>query len=94
MRWSRVAAWLAFSLPFRNFTHSPNQVLQSGSEILCFEDLLHPFVSKLFLHLKEATLHLQRKDDVERASSWWLLKHRPLNLRPVGSDRVKPCGSN
>ena len=24
-----------------------------------FEDLLHPFVRKLFLHLKEATLHLQ-----------------------------------
>ena len=24
-----------------------------------FEDLLHPLVRKLFLHLKEATLHLQ-----------------------------------
>ena len=24
-----------------------------------FEDLLHPLVRKIFLHLKEATLHLQ-----------------------------------
>ena len=24
-----------------------------------FEDLLHPFVRKLFLHVEEATLHLQ-----------------------------------
>ena len=26
-----------------------------------FEDLLHPLVTKLILHLKEATLHLQMR---------------------------------
>ena len=25
----------------------------------CFEDMLHPFVRKLFLHLKEAILYLR-----------------------------------
>ena len=34
-------------------------LLQPRSQILIFEDLLHTLVRKLFLHLKEAILHLQ-----------------------------------
>ena len=31
----------------------------SSSQMLIFEDLLHPLVRKLFLHLKEAIRHLK-----------------------------------
>ena len=33
-------------------------IVQNPANTL-FEDLLHPFVRKLFLHVEEATLHLQ-----------------------------------
>ena len=38
------------NLPTRNIVRETNTFL---------DDLLHPIVRKLFLHLKEATLHLQ-----------------------------------
>ena len=41
-----------------NRLQSASQIVQEPNTFF-FENLLHPFVRKLFLHLKEATLHLQ-----------------------------------
>ena len=39
-----------------------NLHISLGAKCFFFEELLHPLSRKLFLHLKEAILHLQREN--------------------------------
>ena len=47
------------SLRYKSSVVNRHQAYSPGAKYFLFEDLLHPLVRKLFLHLKEATLQLQ-----------------------------------
>ena len=56
---SEVSEFLAGKFPMLFYFFHPVFIIIVRDSNTFFENLLHPFVRKLFLHLKEATLHLQ-----------------------------------
>ena len=62
--------------------------------MIFFEDLLHALVGKLFLHLKEAVLHLHSENQCWTyqfmvTSEIKVIKLRPRRLRPCETMRLK-----